>query len=81
MKNIAVVGGDMRNRILVELLRDGGDNVFSFALGDEENGDFLSVINRCDYVITSTPFSKDGEVYIYFFSIFLGAFCRKGTSV
>ena len=62
MKNIAVVGGDMRNRILVDLLRDGGDNVFSFALGDEENGDFLSVINRCDYVITPTPFSKDGEV-------------------
>lgn len=62
MKNIAVVGGDMRNRILEDLLRDGGDNVFSFALGDEENGDFLSVINRCDYVITPTPFSKDGEV-------------------
>ena len=34
MKNIAVVGGDMRNRILVDLLRDGGDNVFSFALGE-----------------------------------------------
>lgn len=58
MKKIAFIGGDKRNLILSEMLRDKGE-IYKFGMG--EHCDSIEDCLNSDYIIYPIPFSKDGE--------------------
>ena len=61
VKKFAVVGGDFRNKRLVELLKDKGYEVKSFGLGDMGSASLDMAVKDVDFIITSIPFSNDAK--------------------
>lgn len=61
--HIWVVGGDLRQRILAKLLRDGGHRVHTFGLDGEQQGG-LEGLSQAHCVILPLPAEKPaGEIY------------------
>ena len=59
----AIIGGDMRNVYIKEILKADGHFVRSFAVSDSEMSQCKSIesaIENCKYIIGPTPFSVDG---------------------
>ena len=59
----AVIGGDMRNVYIKEILKADGHFVRSFALSESEMSQCKTIenaIENCKYIIGPTPFSTDG---------------------
>lgn len=59
----AVLGGDLRYKILCELLQKDGYSVNCFANEYKENtvGEFVGLINGADVLVAPIPFSKDSK--------------------
>lgn len=60
MKSVSIIGGDNRNLILSNLLKEDGYNVFKFGLGAEEKS-IEDCIKQSHFIISATPFSVDSE--------------------
>lgn len=60
MKCVSIIGGDNRNLILSNLLKEEGYTVFRFGLGTEEKS-MEECIKESNFIITATPFSLDAE--------------------
>ena len=58
---IGVIGGDLRNIELVNILRDRGYIVKTYGLLEEEKWSLEDFLNDTKYIISGTPFSRDGE--------------------
>lgn len=58
---IGVIGGDLRNIELVNILRDRGYIVKTYGLLEENKGTLEDFLNDTKYIISGTPFSRDGE--------------------
>lgn len=59
MKKIGIIGGDLRNRYLFELLKAKGEQVCTYGLMEEESTSLEEVVEKSDYIISGTPFSRD----------------------
>ena len=62
METISFIGGDDRNFLLSKMF-DEDSQVYLYGL-KEENSDLYNCINNSKYIVTSVPFSVDGE-HIY----------------
>jgi len=58
MKKIGMVGGDLRNYYLAQMLIKAGYEVLTYGLKEEE-AELAEVIKKSDYIISGTPFSRD----------------------
>lgn len=64
MKKIAVIGGDIRLKIVVEKLREKGFSVETLGLFDDESGN----IGECDAVVFPVPTTRDKKTVFAPFS-------------
>jgi dipicolinate synthase subunit A len=60
-KKFALVGGDFRNKSLIELFLDRGHSVKTFALGDRDCATLEIAVKDADVIIAPIPFSNDGK--------------------
>lgn len=60
MKCVSIIGGDNRNLILSNLLKEDGYSVFRFGLEAEEKN-IEECIKESNFIITATPFSVDSK--------------------
>lgn len=58
---IGVLGGDLRNIELVNILRDRGYDVKTYGLSENENTSLDEFLADTKYIVGGTPFSRDGE--------------------
>ena len=58
---IGIIGGDLRNIELVNILRDRGYLVKTYRLLEEDKINLDEFLNDTKYIIGGTPFSRDGE--------------------
>lgn len=72
--NIGVVGGDLRNIELVNILRDRGYVVKTYGLLEENKSSLEDFLTDTKYIISGTPFSRDGETINV-------AFCEEKISI
>lgn len=61
MTNISIIGGDKRNSILSELLKEDGYSVYTYGIKGKETNGLEECINKSKYIITAMPFSNDRE--------------------
>lgn len=60
-KTIGILGGDLRNVELARIFREKCLDVKTYALLDNEGNDFDDFIDKSDFIVAGTPFSRDGE--------------------
>lgn len=60
-KTIGILGGDLRSIELSKIFNEKGINVKTYALLEEDVDDFEKIIEKSDFIVAGTPFSKDGE--------------------
>jgi dipicolinate synthase subunit A len=60
-KKFALVGGDFRNKSLIELFVEKGHSVKTFALGERDCATLEIAVKDADVIIAPIPFSNDGK--------------------
>lgn len=60
-KTIGILGGDLRSIELSEIFSEKGINVKTYALFEENADIFENFIEKSDFIVAGTPFSRDGE--------------------